>query len=170
MSRNRREEETFRIVRFYGLVLLVVFLDQLIKFSVLRGFTEGQSLPVIPEIFHLTLVFNRGIAFGLFQEHGAFLLVLITISLIFLVSAYRFLSGQGTAVRIAMALIIGGAIGNWIDRLRVHAVIDYLDFRVWPVFNFADSAITLGVVLYLWTAFGFSQKPVSRPEPPSAGN
>ncbi len=169
MSRNRRKEETFRVIRFYGLVLLVVLLDQLVKFSVLRTFTEGQSVPVIPEVFHLTLVFNHGIAFGLFQEHGAFLLILITVSLIFLVSAYRFLSGQGTAVRTAMALIIGGAIGNWIDRLRVHAVVDYLDFRVWPVFNLADSAITVGVVIYLWAAFRGPQKQHSGSGAPSAG-
>lgn len=116
--------------------------------------SEGQSVPVIQDVFHFTLVFNTGIAFGLFQEHGAALLILISASLVVLFFVCRWMTRQGALAAVSMALIFGGAIGNWIDRIRVRAVIDYLDFRVFPVFNFADSAITLGVILYFWMAFG----------------
>lgn len=75
---------------------------------------------------------------------------LITVSLLLLgVWAVR-VEARSSGGRLAFALILGGAVGNWIDRLRFGAVIDFLDFRVWPVFNIADSAITLGVVLYLF--------------------
>ncbi len=127
---------------------------------VLSHFSLGQSLPVLPPVFHLTLVHNRGIAFGLFDGFDRLLLIAISLSIVVLtVIGHRLWqplpkSQAGTAPgsgleRAAMALILGGAAGNWIDRMRFGAVIDFLDFRVWPVFNVADSAITVGVGLYL---------------------
>lgn len=99
------------------------------------------------------------------------LLLLISLSLIALAVVARSMAGQGPMAQMSMALIFGGAIGNWMDRIRVHAVIDYLDFRIWPVFNLADSAITVGVVLYLWLALGFSdpfhKAPAKTPPPQS---
>lgn len=125
-------------------------------------------MPVISGIFHLTLVQNTGIAFGFFRRHEAVLLLLITLSIGVLFFLGHRMCRSGTAAKLSgsvsepkvqrpaptlarwgLALILGGAIGNWIDRLRFGAVIDFLDFRVWPVFNLADSAITIGVGLYL---------------------
>lgn len=111
---------------------------------------EGESIPVISNIFHFTLVYNTGIAFGLFSEHRSLLIILISLSIFGLIVLFPALAGKKTPARIAFALILGGAVGNWIDRIRFEAVIDFLDFRVWPVFNLADSAITIGVVFYLW--------------------
>lgn len=135
----------------------------------LRWLAEGQSVAVIQDVFHFTLVYNTGIAFGLFHEHGILLFFLITASLVVLAMAYRFMVGQGPLARTSMALIFGGAIGNWIDRVRVHAVVDFLDFRFFPVFNLADTAITLGVVAYLWLALGFKDpfKKTETPKPSS---
>ncbi len=138
----------------------------------LRWLAEGQSIPVIQDVFHFTLVYNTGIAFGLFHEHGFFLLFVITASLVVLALVYRAMASQGALAKLSMVLIFGGAIGNWIDRVRVHAVIDFLDFRVFPVFNLADTSITIGVVCYLWLALGFkdpfnkasqSSQPLSNP-------
>lgn len=158
MPGNRREETTSGVVSFLTLVFSVVLLDQLSKFLALSQLSAGESVPLIPSFFHLTLVRNTGIAFGFFREHETLLFALITLSLVFLFFlGFRICRKEprrGEVAspfleRVALALILGGAIGNWIDRLRFKAVIDFLDFRVWPVFNFADSAITIGVSLYL---------------------
>lgn len=138
-------------------------LDQGTKLLALTHLPLDATVPVIPSVFHLTLVYNRGIAFGLFQHHETLLLVLISLSLlVLLVVGFRIArqanlesSPSEIISRYGLALILGGAIGNWIDRVRYKAVIDFLDFRIWPVFNLADSAITIGVVLYL---FLFLQK------------
>ncbi len=107
----------------------------------------GESHPVIPNVFHLTLVHNPGIAFGLFRQHPVILTGLISLSLVVLFIWSARMSRLNTGARICFALILGGAAGNWIDRIRFGRVIDFLDFRVWPVFNIADSAITIGVAL-----------------------
>lgn len=111
---------------------------------------EGESIPVLPDIFHFTLVYNTGIAFGLFSAHRNLLILLISLSIIVLMVLSSAMAGARLLPRLGFALILGGAIGNWIDRIRFQAVIDFLDFRIWPVFNLADSAITVGVVFYLW--------------------
>lgn len=118
-------------------------------------------MPVIAGVFHLTLVYNTGIAFGLLQDHGALLIVFISVSLLTLLFFCRWMMSQGPWASLSMVLILGGALGNWIDRLRVKAVIDYLDFRVFPVFNLADTAITAGVFLYFWLTLGLPGKPRS---------
>jgi signal peptidase II len=106
-------------------------------------------VPIVDGVFHLTLVYNTGIAFGFLREHGTVLLVLITASLLLLFAWGMKSPESSRTARTGLGLILGGAVGNWIDRLRVGAVIDFLDFRVWPVFNFADAAISVGVGLYL---------------------
>lgn len=97
-------------------------------------------------------------AFGLLRGHESLLFALITVSLCVLlfIGVRMHVPKAGGDFRKppalshwGLALILGGAVGNWIDRIRFQAVIDFLDFRVWPVFNVADSAITVGVGLYL---------------------
>ena len=134
---------------FYGIVASVVLLDQLTKFLALTFLASQDTFPVIPGALYFSLVHNTGIAFGLLREHESILLALITLSLLFLSFWGARLKNSIPAVRWGFALILGGAIGNWIDRLRFGAVIDFIDLRVWPVFNVADSAITIGVGIYL---------------------
>ncbi len=157
MSGTRGEEATSPVVSFIGTALAVVLFDQFTKFLALAFLTSVETVPLIPGIFHLTLVRNTGIAFGLLREHESLLLGLITLSLCVLLwigirmhvkPAVGFKKTPALA-HWGLALILGGAAGNWIDRLRFHAVVDFLDFRIWPVFNIADSAITVGVGLYL---------------------
>lgn len=148
MPRVRREEKTPPVI-FFSVLVFVAFLDQVTKLAALRFLPEGDTLPVIQNIFHLTLVHNKGIAFGFFREHPQLLFALITLSLVFLF-VWGLRMREGTWVhRLGLALILGGAFGNWLDRLRHGAVIDFFDFRIWPVFNVADSAITIGVFLFI---------------------
>ncbi len=133
----------------------VVLIDQLSKFLVLQYLSPQASVPLIPKVLDLTLVRNPGVAFGLFSGYAPALFTVITVSLVFLFlianrSHGAAARGTSNADRWALSLILGGAIGNWIDRLRFNAVIDFLDLRIWPVFNVADAAITAGVCLYFF--------------------
>ena len=119
-------------------------MDQLIKYYILNNFNHGQSLAVIKGVFHLTYVQNTGAAFGIFKNANTFFIIVsIAIILFLLVYRYYYLKSN-VYINISIALIIGGAIGNLIDRILLNYVVDYLDFRVWPVFNLADSAIVVG--------------------------
>ena len=145
-----RRRETFKasLIWFYLLVGFVFLTDQLTKCLAVTYLEPHPSIPVLPNIFHFTLVYNKGIAFGLFHNHESLLLVLITTSLFLLFFFSRHVSELSLLTRWAFGLILGGALGNWIDRVHHGYVIDFLDFRIWPVFNFADTMISIGVGLY----------------------
>ncbi len=137
------------------ITFLILILDQVSKFLALSFLTPGVSSPVIKGIFHLTLVYNRGAAFGLFRGGALFftlasIICIIAISFLWkndrLFSKILGLNPKDRMVRFSLALILGGACGNLIDRVRFFSVIDFLDFRIWPVFNLADSAITIGAL------------------------
>ena len=154
------------MIFFYGLVGALVLLDQLSKFLALHYLSPEASVSVIPHVLDLTLVHNRGVAFGLFSGYAPALFTVITISLVFLFvitnrSHAKASPGISNVDRWALSLILGGAVGNWIDRLRFAAVIDFIDFRVWPVFNIADAAITIGVSLYFIRVLMSKDKPNS---------
>ncbi len=140
------------------LVLLVVVLDQLTKIWVVNSFHLYESLEIIPGFFNLTYLTNKGAAFGFLAGVDAawrhyFFLVLASIALVIIVIAWLRMHRDHPFYGAALALIAGGAIGNVIDRVRVGAVVDFLDFYVaghhWPAFNLADSAISIGVALFL---------------------
>lgn len=140
---------------FWFLIIpAVFFLDRVSKLWVLNTLAEGESLP-LNFFFHLTRVNNTGAAFGLFRNLRFFL---IATSIICIVALTAVLWRRSAHKRSALAdtaslLIVSGALGNLYDRLRYGYVVDFLDFRVWPVFNVADSAITIGVGLALLHIF-----------------
>ncbi len=127
---------------------ILIIIDQYSKYLIIKKLGYGQSLPIIPNIFHLTPISNTGIAFGLFKGNNTILifssiLVILTLAIFW----KRIVPNRLFLGRMAIGLIIGGAVGNLIDRIRFRHVVDFLDFRIWPVFNFADSGITIGTVL-----------------------
>ncbi|MFA5411017.1 MAG: signal peptidase II [Candidatus Omnitrophota bacterium] len=135
-----------------ALVISILFLDQLTKFLVTKTLTLNHSIPVIKGIFHLTLTYNRGAAFGLLKGKVPFFIFtsLVAVLLIYLeLKNNKF--KKFSAYNISLGLILAGGIGNLIDRLFFGYVIDFLDFRIWPVFNLADSAITVGAILLGWS-------------------
>lgn len=155
MPRRRGEKKTPVLSRriLFGSAGAVLLVDQLTKVLAENLLIPGVSVPVLPSWFHLTLVENRGIAFGLFQGADKILTALIAVSIIFLLIIGLRERSASIRFRWGVGLILGGAIGNFADRIRAGAVIDFLDFRVWPVFNFADTAITLGAGLFLLEFF-----------------
>ena len=98
----------------------------------------------------------------LFQNHQTLLFGAITLSLVILLTVGMRLLSHHRLACAGWIMIFGGAVGNWIDRLRYGAVIDFLDFRIWPIFNVADSAITVGVFLFLILFFRQSREEQNR--------
>ena len=141
---------------------LVVFLDRITKLLFLNLLSLGESLPVIPHVLHMTLVHNTGIAFGLFREQGkAFFVIPVIVLCLFLFNVYFYRKNNEMLTRsyiVAFSLILGGAVGNLIDRIMYGHVIDFIDVRVWPVFNIADSAITIGAGVIIWQCFNLSKR------------
>jgi len=129
----------------------VLGLDQAAKWWMLQRLAPGESVPVIPGLFHLTLVRNPGIAFGLFARQGGVVLGVACLLITFLlITARARPAAWRPPIPWAMGLILGGALGNLVDRVRFGAVVDFFDFRIWPVFNVADSCITVGAALVVW--------------------
>lgn len=144
-----------RWLAWLGLGVFVVVLDQFVKLMIVASFTYGEGL-IITSFFNLVHVLNHGAAFSFLADQGGwqrwFFTGLAFVISIWLIAMIR--RHQDERVQpLAFALILGGAIGNVIDRVRIGAVIDYLDFHAlgyhFPAFNLADSAITLGVLLML---------------------
>lgn len=141
---------------FFLTALIIIVADQVSKWAVLQSFRVGESVPVVPGYFDLTFVLNRGAAFSLFAtlperiRNPFFIGVSITAAALIIFYRLRYLHGHRLA-SFSLALILGGAIGNLIDRMRYGVVIDFFDAHIgayhWPVFNVADSAITVGVTL-----------------------
>lgn len=132
------------------IVAIVVFaLDRLSKAAVLSQFVPGESRLVVPHLLWWTYVQNNHGAFGLFGSSPFLLILLAVIVLGVFAFAFKDQVRRSALVRIAFGMILGGAIGNIVDRLQHQWVVDFIDFKtIWPnVFNIADSAITIGVVL-----------------------
>ena len=150
------------LTRFFVIVILVVLADQASKEWIVAHFQLYDSMVIIPGFFNLTFLRNTGAAFSMFAGHPAwwrhfFFIGVCLIALVVIVLMERKLRRQNTWYEISLACIGGGALGNLIDRIRYGSVVDFLDVYVtthhWPVFNIADSAITIGVTLFLLTQF-----------------
>ena len=158
----------------YGFAILIVVIDQLTKAWVLGelGLSfEGQSHTVLDPIFNITLVHNEGVSFGLFGDGSARWMLSVFSVVVAGILGWWALKADRRLLITAIGLIMGGAIGNVIDRLRFGWVVDFLDFsgnvvagvKVFPwVFNVADSAITVGVILLLLDGFRRDTPPEAR--------
>lgn len=123
---------------------IVVVIDQIAKAIATAHLRCETSYTLINKICSLTLVNNTGAAFGLFRNQA---LIFTFISAAAIISIGFYLIKKKAAYYLPMALILGGAVGNLIDRLRFGHVIDFIDFHIWPVFNVADSCITIGTII-----------------------
>lgn len=143
------------LVPWLGIAAIVVLFDQITKIIITRLFVFGESLPVT-SFFNLTLVYNKGAAFNFLAAQSGWQRYFFTILGIAAALFITYLLKRNAGQRLfcwALALVLGGAIGNVIDRIAYGHVIDFLDFYVsswhWPAFNVADSAICVGAVLFV---------------------
>jgi len=150
------------VIKFFVLVLLVVVCDQVSKLWILQNYELYDSTVIIPGLFNLTFLRNTGAAFGMFAGHPSwwrqlFFIGIAIIALVVILVFQRKLGRQNSLYTISLAFIGGGAVGNLIDRVLYGSVIDFLDVYIgshhWPAFNVADSAISVGVGIFLLTQF-----------------
>jgi len=142
---------------------ILVLADQVSKAIVVRTMSLYESVPVIENFFHFTYITNDGMAFGIDFPFGYFIFSLVSALLtIFLFWYLWSVRNDSLLIRLGLAMIIAGAVGNLIDRLMLGEVIDFLDFMVgnfhWYVFNLADSYVTVGMVLILTDSIFLEKK------------
>jgi signal peptidase II len=145
-------------VFFAVFFVLVIVLDQLTKLWVVDHFILYESIEVIPGFFNLTYLTNTGAAFGILAGHPSwwrqfFFIGVAIVALAAIFFLHRKIRAESRWYTVSLALIAGGAVGNLIDRVRLGSVVDFLDLYLsthhWPAFNVADSAITVGVGIFL---------------------
>lgn len=132
---------------FYLNALLLFALDQLFKQLVQKFMHFGQSIPLFNNVVKLTYVRNTGAAFSMFVGFSPYLAVVgLIVTAVVIYYHYR-VPANNILMQLGLSCLLGGSIGNLADRLVRHYVIDYVDITIWPVFNFADIMINLGVLL-----------------------
>jgi len=122
---------------------------------------QGESIPVLPPVFYLTYILNPGAAFGILADQKILFIVIAVLAIGGVLIGYRQLPPGRILLQLGLGLAVGGAVGNLADRLRYGQVVDFLDFRVWPVFNLADTAIVIGAGLLAWELL---RRPDDRPD------
>jgi signal peptidase II len=157
------------MVRFWLAAVSVLVLDQFTKHVIATGFEPGESRIAIPHVLWWTFVQNHRGAFGLFGSQ-AWLLVAMAIAVLGVFwFAFREAAANSALVRVAFGAIVGGAIGNIVDRFHYGFVVDFIDLHWWPVFNVADSCITVGVALLVLSSLAQrNQAPAATAAPATA--
>jgi signal peptidase II len=131
------------LIPFLGLLIA----DQAVKHLVRTTMVQGQSIPIIENIFHITYIENPGAAFGILANQRMLFLILTAVIVGVMIYLYCSLSNKKSLTAVSLGIVVSGAIGNFIDRFMQGTVTDFLDFRIWPIFNIADIAIYVGLAL-----------------------
>jgi signal peptidase II len=160
-------------IHYLALAIVIVVLDALTKWLVVSRIDLHEAVPLVPELFQLVHVRNTGAAFGIGANAESALVPIVlnlgAIAVFFIVVIYAFRTAvSDRLLQVGLHLILGGAIGNLVDRFRFRYVVDFLDFYVslggrehhWPAFNVADSAICVGIALLF---FDMRRKPDEAP-------
>lgn len=160
VSGNRRKNENKMKKKwtiFTVLLPLIILIDQLSKYIVSVNMYQGQFIRVIGSYLRIVYVRNPHAAFGIPLGSPLLMLILTSFASVLLIIYFALVRKKSNIFYLAITFIIGGAIGNLIDRLRIKEVIDFIEVGVekfkWPVFNVADSCVTIGIILLLWLWF-----------------
>jgi len=150
-------------VFFWGAAMTVIALDQLTKGLVRTYLDRGESWPDGDFIVHIHYVTNTGAAFGILEDQTVFLTLMAFIGLAAIYLYYRYPPFDHFVAPIAIGMMLGGALGNLIDRVRLGRVTDFIDLGWWPAFNVADSSISIGIAVIIGGYLLFAPKPEPAP-------
>ncbi len=145
-------------MQLYLLVILTIVVDQLTKAMVTEKMFLGESISLIDNVFHLTYILNPGAAFGMLANQQWFFIAIAALAVGLFVWFRKELLLEPFSFQYGISMFVGGAIGNLIDRVYIGKVVDFFDFRIWPIFNVADIAICVGMGLMLWSVFQVEKK------------
>lgn len=145
------------MIIYYLLALVILAVDQLTKWLVVRFMSVGQSIPIIDGLFYFTSHRNKGAAFGILQNQRIFFILVTAVVVAGVIYYLWRVKGQKRLLSVALSLLLGGALGNFIDRLFRGEVVDFFDVKIplgtfyydFPIFNVADSALVIGVIILL---------------------
>lgn len=147
----------YRILPMLIIGIVVLALDQLTKFLVATRMELGESIPVLGEYLTITSHRNSGAAWGMFEGRMMFFYIITVIVIVFLIYFYKTEAKDNLMMQTGITLLLAGAIGNFIDRLLFQEVVDFIDVLIinydFPIFNVADSALTIGVIVLLIEVF-----------------
>ena len=150
----------FKKTKFFLILLIPVFIffDQLSKSWILKNIFLNKEILKITNFLNFVPVWNKGISFGMLSDLADINLIMIFVALsIVFIIFFWFLKSKNLNLSLAFIFIISGALGNLFDRFKHSAVVDFIDFHVkgfhWPAFNIADSYITIGAIIYIYTIF-----------------
>lgn len=147
----------YRILPMLIIGIVVLAIDQLTKFLVATRMEIGDSIPVLGEYLKITSHRNSGAAWGIFEGRMMFFYIVTVIVVIFLIYFYKSEAKDNLMMQTGITLLLAGAIGNFIDRLLFQEVVDFIDVLIinysFPIFNVADSALTIGVIVLLIEVF-----------------
>ena len=146
---------------FYILALAILIIDQFLKFLVHHSMSLGQSIPLLDGMLKLTYVRNTGAAFSLFIGFSPYLSLIGLMVILAVIYFHYKIPVRNYYLQTGLAFMLGGSLGNLVDRIFRSYVIDYLDITIWPVFNFADIMINVGVILIVFKLFAREKKGVS---------
>jgi signal peptidase II len=146
------------LLLYLGITFIIVLLDQISKILITRNIAENQSVSVIGDLLNFHFIYNQGGAMGTSIGPSWIYAILTLFALVLIIKYLTAPNSDGALSKLALALILGGAIGNLIDRLRMGKVIDFIDLNIpdinflhlyrWFTFNIADAAITVGLILF----------------------
>lgn len=145
-----------RWISIYGIAIILIMIDQWTKWLVVKNMELGESIPIIDSFFYITSHRNSGAAWGILQDQMVFFYIITVIVVGFIIFYIQKYAKDSMLLGISLALVLGGAIGNFIDRLLRKEVVDFFDIYIgsynYPIFNIADSALVVGVIfLFIFT-------------------
>lgn len=139
---------------YYIIIIVAVLLDQIVKYMIRTNMDLYESIPIIGGVFHITYIQNTGAAFSMFSGHtGILALVTVIITIGILVYLFKLRKDGHWALMLSLSLIVAGGLGNIVDRVSLKYVVDFLDLRIWPIFNLADVYVCCGCGLLVVYVF-----------------
>lgn len=135
---------------YFIIAAILIGIDQFVKYYISTHYLSYISYPIIPNVLDLTYIKNAGAAFGILQNYQLLFIITTIVAVSVMIFYFIISPKENRLLRIALILIISGGIGNLIDRIRLGYVTDFIDFKIWAVFNLADSFVFIGCVLLVY--------------------